>query len=201
MHSEASLIVRLGTVLLVMAGVAAAAVAAISTGVIRLPGTHPGTQSSRVTPAADRSAANRQWASALCTNLLAWKQELQRDGTSLDLGFGPVARVKDAAAATTRMLGNLNLLGLPPAVQTGPARTEANRLRSELASRALDLERAATSAAGGNLAAIGTLVTDLKNDRAMGTEMSDELRRVVSVDLGLSLAETGSCRRLVGIPI
>ncbi len=202
MHGEGSLILRLGRVLLVMAGVAAAAVVALSTGVVKLPGLHHDTRGSqKASLAAQRTAVNRQWASAFCMNLLDWRNQIQRDGTSLNPSLGPVARIKDATAATTRMLGKLEKLGLPPAGQGSHARAEANHLRSAIQSRALKLQTDAASVASGNLAAIGTLVTDLGNDKAMGTEISNELQRVVSVDLGLSLAESGACRQLVGIPI
>ena len=201
MHSEASLFTRLGTVLLVMAGIAAAVGAALSTGAIRLPNLSQSHRSVSTSLAADRTAANREWASALCTNLLGWKNQIERDGTSLDLGFGPMARIKDATAATTRMLSNLEKLGLPPAGQTAKAQAEANWLRSAVATRALKLETDATKVENGNLTAIGTLITDLKTDQGMGTQISDELRRVVSVDLGVSLAEARTCRQLVGIPV
>jgi hypothetical protein len=201
MHSEASLFTRLGTVLLVMAGIAAAVGAALSTGAIRLPNLSQSHRSVSTSLAADRTAANREWASALCTNLLGWKNQIERDGTSLDLGFGPMARIKDATAATTRMLSNLEKLGLPPAGQTAQAQAEANGLRSAIASRALRLETDATNVASGNLGGIPALVTDLEQDRSMGTVISNQLRHVVSVDLGLSLAETRTCRQLVGIPV
>ena len=99
------------------------------------------------------------------------------------------------------MLGFFDKLGLPPSGQTPQGRAEANHLRSVLRSRARKLQADANSVASGNVAAIGTLVTDLNNDQAMGTEIGNELQRVVSVDLGLSLAETSTCRQLVGIPI
>jgi hypothetical protein len=200
MRSEGSLIVRLGTVLLVMVGVVAAGVAAVSTGIVKLP-SFQHASSPTTTLAADRTAANRQWASAFCTNLLDWKTQIERDGTSLDPRLGPLARIKDATAATTRMLSKLNTLGLPPAGQSSQARAEANQLRTALQSRALKLKSDAASVASGNLAAIGTLVGELNDDKAMSTEVGNELQRVVSVDLGLSLAETGACRQLVGIPI
>ena len=63
-----------------------------------------------------------------------------------------------------------------------------------------EIEDDARSVAGGNIAAIGTLLTDLKNDRAAGPQMVDRLRQVVSVDLGLSLAHTRACQQLIGIP-
>ena len=194
--------VRLGTVLLVMVGVVAAGVVAVSAGIVRLPLLHhSGQRSQTTTLAAQHTAANRQWASAFCTNLMEWKNAIKRDGTSLDPSLGPVARIKDASAATTQMLGELDKLGLPPAGQAPQSRTEANHLRSVLRSRARKLQADANSVASGNLVAIGTLVTDLNNDKAMGTEIGNELQRVVSVDLGLSLAETSTCRQLVGIPI
>jgi hypothetical protein len=202
MHGEGSLIVRLGTVLLVMATVVAAAVAALSTGVLKLPLLHHNSDRSQpVALAAQRTAGNQQWASAFCTNLLDWKKQIQRDGTSLDLGLGPAARIKDATAATTRMLRKLDQLGLPPAGQNGQSRAAAKHLRSDLQARALKLETDAASIASGDLAAIGNLLTDVKSDKAIGTQISNELQRVVSGEEGLSLAETSACRQLVGIPI
>ena len=202
MHGEASLIGRFGTVLLVMVGVVAAGVVAVSAGVVKLPLLHHDGQPSQTTTlVAQHTAANRQWAAAFCTNLMDWKKQLQRDGTSLNPTVGPVERIKDATAATTQMLGKLRNVGLPPAGRSGQARAEADHLRSMLQTRARKLQADANSVASGNLAAIGTLVTDLNRDKAMGMGISHELQRVVSVDLGLSLAETGACRQLVGIPI
>ena len=63
------------------------------------------------------------------------------------------------------------------------------------------LEGAAGSVASGNLAAIGTLLGDLESDKVLPGQISSELQHVVSVDLGLSVAETRACRQLVGIPI
>lgn len=44
-------------------------------------------------------------------------------------------------------------------------------------------------------------MSDLENDKVLGPKVVNELGHVMSVDLGLSLAETRSCRQLVGIPI
>ena len=83
---------RLGRVLLAMIGVGGAFVVAVSVGAITLPGTHSGTQSAQardlVSPGAKRTAANRQWASATCTSILSWKNEIHRDAANLDLGVG-----------------------------------------------------------------------------------------------------------------
>ncbi|MBV8998954.1 MAG: hypothetical protein JO304_07835 [Solirubrobacterales bacterium] len=173
----------------------------MSTSVVKLPFAHHSSQSSsRPTLAAQRAAATQQWASAFCTNLLSWKNEIQRDGTSIDPGLGPAARINDAVAATTRALSQLDTLGLPPG-QTAGARAETMRLRSKIESRARKLQGDAGSIAGGNLGAIAALLGDLQSDGAIGTQIGGELQRVVSVDLGLSMAETRACRALVGIPI
>jgi hypothetical protein len=191
-------------VLLITSGVVAAVAVAVGFGVIPLPGIFGTPRASRPSPqaslAAERTALDKQWASGMCTDILDWKNELQHDGTSLNFGFGPVARIHDAINASTHMLSQLNKLGLPPA-QTAQARAETAQLRSDIESRLHDIEGAASSVASGNLAAIGTLVNDLSNDKVVGTQITDELRRVVSVDLGLSLVETRACRQLVGIPI
>jgi hypothetical protein len=196
---------RLGRVALVMGAIAVAALIAVRGGVITLPGaggTGGGGQSeAQASPAAVRMAADTRWAAATCTNILDWKNELHRDVTSLDLGFGPVARINDAITATTRMLDQLGSLGLPPAAQSPQARADANELRAGLATRLGDLRSAASGVASGNLAAVGTLLGELANEQALGTQLVNEFRHIVSVDLGLSLVETRACRQLVGIPI
>jgi hypothetical protein len=196
-------IVRLGRVVLVMAAVVGAAVGVVAAGLTPLPSLHGGTRlgvadaSAAVRP----SPADKQWAASTCSNLLEWKNEIRRDGTSLNLGFGAVARVQDAIAATKRMVAQEDRLGLPPGAQGRQAQVDAGRLRAEVQARLSDLQSAAGSVAGGNLAAIGTLIADLKNDQGLGTQLSDQLRHVVSADLGLSLVETGACRQLVGSPV
>ena len=64
-----------------------------------------------------------------------------------------------------------------------------------------NVEGTAGSVANGNLAAIGALLSDVESDMVVGTQIVNELRHVLSVDLGLSLVETRACRQLVGIPI
>jgi hypothetical protein len=195
---------RLGRVLVILGGIAAAVLLAVSAGNISVPGaqdTESIQSSAQATLAAKRMAANRQWASATCTNILDWKNEIQRDATSLNLGFGALARIRDAITATTQMSNTFNQLGLPPAAHTAPARAEIDQLRSDVESRARRIETAAGSVAGGNLAVIGALVSDLETDTVVGTPIVKELRHVLSVDLGLSLVETRACRQLVGIPI
>jgi hypothetical protein len=202
---EPSVGLRLARVGLTVGAIAAAVTVAVSTGAVTIPGLSGGSRKTQASDqaalAAQRTADDKQWASATCTNILDWKNEIERDGTSLDLGFGPVARIKDAITATTRLMSQLDALGLPPSAQTGQARADLNQLRSDLASRMRAVEGAAGSVAGGNIAAIGTLVTDLGNDKVLGTQITGELSHVVSVDLGLSLVGTRSCRQLVGIPI
>ncbi len=204
-NADPSVVWRLARVLMVVVGVAAAVTVALATGVVKIPGLAGGPQSAQASDqaalAAQRTAADEQWASATCTNVLDWKKEIARDGTSLNLSFGPAARIQDAITATTRLASQLDELGLPPGAQTAQARAELAQLQSDIESRLRDLEGTARSVAGGNLAAIGTLIGALEDDKVLGTQVIGELRRVVSVDLGLSLAETRACRQLVGIPI
>ncbi|HUA02405.1 MAG TPA: hypothetical protein VMB27_00805 [Solirubrobacteraceae bacterium] len=204
-NDDVSIFWRLGRVVLVMGCVMAAVAAVIGSGAIKLPGFIDSSQAAQASDhaalAAQRTAADKQWASTTCTNILAWKNELKRDGTSLDLGFGPTARIKDAISATDRLMRQLNQLGLPPGAQSAQAQAELGQLRSDIESRLRSLEGTASSVAGGNLAAIGTLLSDLENDKVLGPQIVSELSHVASVDLGLSLAETGACRQLVGIPI
>ncbi len=201
---ETPVAVRLIRVSLVMFGIAAAAVVAVASGPISLPSLGNGAQAragSDTALAAQREAANSAWATNTCTNILDWKNEIERDGTSLDLGLGPSARIEDAIGATRRMLTELDKLGLPPAAQNAQARAQIEQLRSDLQSRLDAIEGTASSVASGNVLAIGTLVGDLANDKVVGTQLASELGHVVSVDLGLSLVETRACRQLVGVPV
>jgi hypothetical protein len=202
---EISLGKRRRRALVIIGGIAAAVVAAASTGAISLPGTQDSTQQSQTGQAAraatQMAAADQRWASATCANILDWKNHIHHDATSLNLGFGPLARIKDAIAATTRMSNQIGNLGLPPAPRTAQARAEIDQLRSDIESRVHSIEGTAGSVASGNPAAIGALLSDLENETVLEAPIVNELRHVVSVDLGLSLVETRACRELVGIPI
>jgi hypothetical protein len=188
-----------------MGGVATALLVAVVTTVIGVLGSVGGTARAEATTqaslAARRAVADRQWASAACTSLLNWRNEIHHDDSSLDLGFGPAARVRAAIAATTRLLGQLDTLGPPPSARTPDAQAHAAALRAEIDSRLRDLQIATGGVAGGNLAAIGTLLNDLGSVGVAGAHEVTELRHLVSVDLGLSLAETRPCWQLVGIPV
>ncbi|MGZ4170922.1 MAG: hypothetical protein ACXVSE_05630 [Solirubrobacteraceae bacterium] len=196
---------RVDWVLLAGSVAGIAVVLAVSLGLISLPGTRAGAQSAQASDAASlaaqRLAANRRWASTACTSVLNWKNEIQRDVTSLDLSFGALPRIQGAITATTRMLNTLDTLGPPPSAQTGQARADLERLRSDLEARLHAIESDAHRMASGHLTAIPALLNDLKSDQAVAPQLAGAMRRVVSVDLGLSLAETRACRQLVGIPI
>lgn len=175
-NTEVSIFWRLGRVMLVFGAVTAAVVLALTSGLASLPAggkeTHTTQASDRTTLVAQQAAADKQWASSACTSILDWKNQLHHDETSMSLSFGPVARVKDAIAATKNMLGELDKLGLPPGAQGARAGADLSRLRSEL-----------------------------ESGQIPGPQIVGELRNLVSVDLGLSLVETHSCRELVGSPI
>jgi hypothetical protein len=175
-NREVAIFWRLGRVVLVMGAVTAVLVIVLTNGLIALPGSGNGTQtakaSDRTSLVAQQEAADKQWASSACTSILDWKNELHRDETSTNFGFGPLARIKNAIAATKNMLGELDRLGLPPGAQSARMRTDLSQLRSELES--------------GNLP---------------GPQIAGQLRNLVSVDLGLSLVETHACRELVGSPV
>jgi hypothetical protein len=196
---------RLRRFLMIMGGIAVAVLVAVSTGAFVVPGSQDNTPSAetgaQASLAAKRAAADQQWASATCTNILDWKDEIHHDATSLNLGFGPLARIHDAIAATTHMSTQFNRLGLPPTAHSAQAQAEIGQLRSDIESRVHNIEGAAAGVASGNPAAFATLVGDLEAGTVVGTQIVNELRHVVSVDLGLSLVETRACRQLVGIPI
>jgi hypothetical protein len=186
----------------ILAGLTGALLLALATGLITLPGAKSTARGAQTTAqqsaAAARLAADKQWASTTCTSILDWKNQIHRDATSLDLGLGPSARIRDAVNATTRMLGTL---ALPPSSQGGQTSADAQELRSEIESRVHAIQADAAKAESGNLAAIGRLLTDVSRDRAVRPQIENQLRHLITADLGLSLAETHACRALVGIPI
>jgi hypothetical protein len=196
---------RLGAVLAIVGVIAAAIVVALGTGAVTLPGAQDGSDSAQTSAqasvAARQIAANEQWASAACTSILNWKNEIHRDEAGLSFSLDALPRIEDAVAVSARTLAELDKLGLPPAVQTAQERAEIDQFRAEIESRVRGLETAAGSVASGNLAAIGTLLDDLENAKGLEAQIVGGLRRIVPVDLGLSLVETGACRQLVGITI
>ncbi len=117
--ADPSVLWRLARVLIVAVGFAAAVTVAFATGAVRIPGLtdgpHKAQASDQAALAAQQTAADKQWASATCTNVLDWKKEIARDGTSLSLSFGAVARIQDAITATTRLASQLDTAGLPRA--------------------------------------------------------------------------------------
>jgi hypothetical protein len=187
----------------IVACVAAAGLISVGAGLLVFRSTkhssERGTTSAQASLVADGTAANQQWVSAMCTNVLRWKTTIQKDAGGLKLDFGAPGRILDAVAATTRTLNELNKLGLPPAAKTAQVQADTKQLQSEIASRVNTLQHDAGSLASGNFGAIGTILHDLKSDTAVGTQIVDELRHVLSVDLGLSLVETPACQQLVGV--
>jgi hypothetical protein len=84
-------------------------------------------------------AANLRWTRIACARVLAFKNALHKDGTSLDLGFGPQARVRNAIAAGRDLVGTFEALGLPPMERVNGR----PRLRLPSAASAADLALAA----------------------------------------------------------
>lgn len=161
---------RLGPVLLIVGGIAAAVVIAFSIGAISLPGAGDAgahTPASEPAAATAPAAADAQWASTACTSVLEWKNEIARDESSLNLSFGPLARIRDALAATTRLRHQLLHLGVPPGAQT----------------------------------AISSLVRDLETGKLPVAQVVEDVRHLLSANLGVSLVEARACRQLIGIPI
>jgi hypothetical protein len=87
--------------------------------------------------------ANLRWTAAACERVLSLRNELHRDGTSLNLGFGPRARIDDAFTATRRLVRGLEALGLPP-MERRDGRTQ---LRVPSAGSTADLALAAAETA------------------------------------------------------
>ena len=195
-----SLVSRVAPVAFILGALAAATAVALGTGAVKLPGAGNAKVGSQQAAAARQMAANQQWASATCSTVVGWKNEIQRDLHGLTLSLGAIPRVQDAIVATTRMADSIETLGLPPTLRSAERRAQINQLRSDIQSHMHGIESAATSVAGGNLGAIGTLLTDLENARSMEGEIVGRLRDVAS-QLGVSFASSPSCRQLAGLKL
>ncbi|MBV9334921.1 MAG: hypothetical protein JO243_03430 [Solirubrobacterales bacterium] len=189
-----ALVRRVIPVVLILGALAAAVAAALGTGAVKLPGSANAQASTQPATAARQTAANQQWASATCSTVLGWSNETQRDLHGLTLSPGAIPRVQDAIGATTRMVKAIEKRGLPPALQGA----QGNQLRSDLQSQIPGIQSAASSVAGGNLGAIGTLLNDLRNAPAIKGQIVGHLRNAAS-ELRVSLASSPSCRQLVGL--
>jgi hypothetical protein len=191
---------RFVPVVFILGALAAATAAALSTGAVKLPGSGNAKVSTQQAAAARQMAANQQWASAACSTVVGWKSEIQRDLHGLTLSLSAIARVQDAIGATTRLMDSIEKRGLPPALQHARGGALVDQLRSDVQSHVHGIESAATSVAGGNVGAIGTLLNDLGNLPSVGGQIVGRLRDVAP-ELGVSLASSPSCRQLVGLKL
>jgi hypothetical protein len=195
-----SLVSRAVPVVFILGAFAAATAVALGTGAVKLPGSGNATASTQQAAAARQMAANQQWASATCSTVVGWKNEIQHDLHGLTLSLGAIPRVQDAIGATTRMVDSIEKLGLPPALQDAQGRAQVDQLRSEVRSHVHGIESAASSAAAGNIGAIGTLLSGVGNAPSMQRQIVGHLRGVAS-ELGVSLASSPSCRQLIGLKL
>jgi hypothetical protein len=187
-------------VLFILGVLAAATAVALATGAVRPPGSGDANVSSQQAAGARQMVANQQWASVTCSTVVGWKNEIQRDVHGLTLSLGVIPRVQDAIVATSRMADSIEKLGLPPALQGAEGRAQVDQLRSDVQSHVHAIESAASSIAGGNLGAIGTLLSDLGNAQSMEGQIVGRLRGVAS-ELGVSFASSPSCRQLVAFKL
>jgi hypothetical protein len=192
-----SIVGRVIPVVFILAALAAATAVALGAGAVTLPGTGTAKVSTQQAAAAREIAANQRWASATCTTVVSWKNDIHRDLHGLTFSLDAIPRLQDAIAATTRMAHSIETLGLPPALQAAHGRAQLDQLRSDVQSHLHGIESAASSVAGGDLGAIGTLLNDLANARSMESQITGRLRDVAS-ELGVSLASSPSCQQLVG---
>jgi hypothetical protein len=192
-----------GITLLVASAVAAIVLVLSSAGAISLPGSGHSIDGAQTTAESAASskllAADEQWASATCTSVLNWENEIKRDESGLSFSLSSLSKIEDAISATTAMVNELGKLGLPPSAHAAQAQADLEQLRSDLESRAHDIESAAGGVLSGNFSGISKLISELENYKSLGTTITNDLTQVVSVDLGLSLAETQSCQQLVGL--
>src|SRR5262249_5069595 len=106
----------------------------LAIGAVKLPGTGDARATTQRAAAAGQMAANQQWASATCSTVVGWKNEIQHDLHGLTLSLGAIPRVQDAIAATNRMVGSIDKLGLPPALQSAHGRAQIDQFRSDVRS-------------------------------------------------------------------
>ena len=119
---HSSFVSRVVPVVVILGALAAATAVALGTGAFKLPGSSSARASTQQAAATRRMAVNQQWASATCSTVVGWKNEIQHDLHGLTLSLGAIPRVQDAIGATTRMVNSIEKLGLPPALQGAQGR-------------------------------------------------------------------------------
>jgi hypothetical protein len=189
---------RVVPVVLILGALVAAIAVALGTGAVNPSGSASAKVNPQQAAAARQMAATQHWASAACSTLLTWKNEIQRDVHGLTFSLDAIPRVQDAVGATSHMVDSIEQLGLPPTLQSAQARAQIAQLRSDIQSHVHEIESAASSVAAGNLGAIGTLVTGLGNAPSMERQFASHLRGVAS-ELGVSLASSSPCRQLISL--
>lgn len=197
-RERGSLVSRVVPAVFILGALAAAIAVALGAGAVEPAGSGNAKVSAQEAAAARQMAANQQWASATCSTVLGWKMEIQRDLHGLTFSLSSIPRVQDAIGATTRLVDSIEKLGTPPSLQGAEARAELDQLRSDV--HVKGIESAARSVAGGNLEAIGTLLSDLGNAQSIRGQVVGRLREIAS-ELGVSLAASPSCRQLVGLTL
>jgi hypothetical protein len=193
-----SFVSRIVPVVLILGALAAATAVALGAGAVNLPGTGDAKVSTDQAAVTRQMAANQRWASATCSTVVGWKNEVQYDLHGLTLSLGAIPRVQAAIGATTRMVDSIEKLALPPALQSAQGRALVEQLRSDIQSGAHGVESAASSVASGNVGAIATLLSDLENARSIEAQIAGHLRDVAS-ELGVSMASSPACRQLIGL--
>jgi hypothetical protein len=145
--------------------------------------------------------ADQKWAQAMCTSLLAWQNEIHHDETSLNVNFGPQARVQDALTATHRLANQLTTVGLPTSKHNVQQRRQIRRLMKDIRAQANTIADTATKLQTGDLASAGALIDNSSKDAKIAAQLVDQLQHGGSMDLAIAALETKACRKLVGIPI
>ena len=144
--------------------------------------------------------ANQRWANAACTDMLAWQQQVHHDETSLNLGFGPRARLNDAIETTRRLVNELTLLGPPVTQRKSHPPAQFRQLGSALQTKLTDAQTAANKLENGNVDAATALITDLPGGVDRAAALISDARQLAPTDLAIAVLETKTCRQVTGLP-
>ena len=142
--------------------------------------------------------ANEEWANAVCTSIGAWKKQVHETYTSLNPTFSIQERLHQAIGATQLLITQLKTIGLPDTKQGQEAQKQFEKVADDLQSQLNQIEAEAKQLRSGDTEGAKKLLSQLAGLASSVVTGLNDLRKVVSGDLAVALAETKACRGLSG---
>ena len=147
------------------------------------------------------SEANQRWANTVCTDMLAWQKQVHHDETSLNLGFGPRARLNDAIETTRQLVNEITILGPPASRHESRDQAAFQQLGSAMQTKLTEAQTAANKLENGNVDGATALISDLRDGASLAAALISNARHLATTDLAIAVLDTKTCRQVAGLPV